>query len=53
MNKIASKYKMELLDIQKKRHQVRRKIEEQKESFQKIDEKANVSRSKMIFIRET
>ncbi|KAG1145327.1 hypothetical protein G6F37_004595 [Rhizopus arrhizus] len=42
LNKIASKYKMELLDIQKKRHQVRRKIEEQKESFQKIDEKANV-----------
>ncbi|KAG1466546.1 hypothetical protein G6F46_000974 [Rhizopus delemar] len=42
LNKIASKYKMELLDIQKKRHQVRRKIEEQKETFQKMDEKANV-----------
>ncbi|KAI9279528.1 hypothetical protein BY458DRAFT_27755 [Sporodiniella umbellata] len=42
LKKIATGYTMELLEIQKKRHQVQRQIEEQKEIHKKIEGKTNV-----------
>ncbi|CAO3702124.1 unnamed protein product [Rhizopus stolonifer] len=42
LSKIANKYKMELLDVENRRHRVRREIDNHKEAFKKIDEKTNV-----------
>ncbi|KAL4207797.1 hypothetical protein AB4K20DRAFT_1918153 [Rhizopus microsporus] len=39
LSKVRQKYKMELLDIERKRHQVRIKIEEERTAFEKMDQR--------------